>query len=212
MPYGKFITFEGIDGCGKTTQLNLMADWLAERDFGVVTAREPGNTPVGDAIRRILLDSKTVGITPIAEVLLYYASRIQNVEQVIKPALAGGKIVLCDRFNDASWAYQGFGRQLGVEFLRTLDELVLDGFRPDRTIVIEIDAATSVERARFRNTGMGADENRFEAEARDFFERVAEGYRWLQRREPSRFFVIDGNRSRELIHGEIVALFDAWLW
>jgi dTMP kinase len=211
MPRGRFISFEGIDGCGKTTQLNLMAERLRPRQFEVVATREPGSTPIGQEIRKILLDSKTTGLTSIAEVLLYYASRIQNVEQVIKPALAAGKLVLCDRFNDASWAYQGFGRQLGVEFLRTLDDLVLDGFRPDHTLVIDIDSETSLKRAQRRNTAQTYDENRFETEAREFFERVREGYVWLERREPSRFRVIDGNRSIEAVHADIAALFDEWL-
>jgi dTMP kinase len=211
MPKARFISFEGIDGCGKTTQLNLMAERLQARRLEVATTREPGSTPIGQEIRKILLDSKTTGLTSIAEVLLYYASRIQNVEQVIKPALADGKLVLCDRFNDASWAYQGFGRQLGVDFLRTLDDLVLDGFRPDHTLIIDIDAETSLRRAQRRNTAQTYDENRFETEAREFFERVREGYGWLQRRDPSRFYVINGNRPIEAIHADIVALFEEWL-
>ncbi|MDD5545004.1 MAG: dTMP kinase, partial [Acidobacteriia bacterium] len=172
---GIFITFEGIDGCGKTTQLNLLADWLKQRRVDFVITREPGSTPVGDGIRSILLDSKTTHLTPIGEVLLYYASRIQNVEQVIRPALNRGKMVFCDRFHDASWAYQGFGRQLGIEFMKNLDDLVLDGFHPDHTILIEIDIETSIQRAKVRNTNASQDENRFELEAREFFERVAAG-------------------------------------
>lgn len=211
MSRARFISFEGIDGCGKTTQLNLMAERLRARGVDFVATREPGSTPIGQDIRKILLDSKTTGLTPIGEVLLYYASRIQNVEQVIRPALATGKLVLCDRFNDASWAYQGFGRQLGVEFLRTLDDLVLDGFRPDHTLLIDIDVDTSLKRAQRRNTAQTYDENRFETEAREFFERVREGYDWLQRREPSRFFQIDGNRPVEAVHADIVAVFDEWL-
>jgi dTMP kinase len=211
MSRARFISFEGIDGCGKTTQINLMAERLRARGVSFVATREPGSTPIGQDIRKILLDSKTTGLTSMGEVLLYYASRIQNVEQVIKPALAAGKLVLCDRFNDASWAYQGFGRQLGVEFLRTLDDLVLDGFHPDHTLIIDIDVDTSVNRAQRRNTAQTCDENRFETEAREFFERVREGYGWLQRREPSRFFQINGNRPVEAVHADIVALFDEWL-
>lgn len=211
MSRGKFIAFEGIDGCGKTTQINLMTDWLRSRGFDVLISREPGSTPVGDGIRKILLDSRTTHLTPIGEVLLYYASRIQNVKQIIQPALEAGKTVLCDRFNDASWAYQGFGRQLGVEFMRTLDDLVLDGFRPHHTVLIDIDVDTSVSRAKVRNNGMSADENRIELEAREFFERVLEGYRWLVRREPSRFHVVDGNRSVEAVHEDIRRPFEEWL-
>lgn len=211
MSRARFISFEGIDGCGKTTQVNRMADWLHARQIELVTTREPGSTPIGQEIRKVLLDSKTTGLTPTGEVLLYYASRIQNVEQVIKPALDAGRLVLCDRFHDASWAYQGFGRQLGVEFLRTLDDLVLDGFHPDHTVIIDIDVDTSLRRARCRNTTQACDENRFETEAREFFERVREGYRWLQQREPSRFYVIDGNRTVEAIHADIVTLFVDWL-
>jgi dTMP kinase len=207
----RFISFEGIDGCGKTTQLRLMTERLRARGVDFVATREPGSTPIGQDIRKILLDSKTAGLTSIGEVLLYYASRIQNVEQVIKPALAAGKLVLCDRFNDASWAYQGFGRQLGVEFLRILDDLVLDGFRPSHTLIIDIDVDTSLKRAQHRNTAQIFDENRFETEAREFFERVREGYAWLQRREPSRFFQINGNRPVEAVHADVVALFEEWL-
>jgi dTMP kinase len=207
----RFISFEGIDGCGKTTQLRLMTERLRARGVDFVATREPGSTPIGQDIRKILLDSKTAGLTSIGEVLLYYASRIQNVEQVIKPALAAGKLVLCDRFNDASWAYQGFGRQLGVEFLRILDDLVLDGFRPSHTLIIDIDVDTSLKRAQHRNTAQIFDENRFETEAREFFERVREGYAWLQRREPSRFFQINGNRPVDAVHADVVALFEEWL-
>ncbi len=211
MRRGLFISFEGIDGCGKSTQLNLMADVLCARHIDLVATREPGSTPIGHQIRKILLDSKTTGLTPVAEVLLYYASRIQNVEQVIKPALEAGRMVLCDRFHDASWAYQGFGRQLGVEYLRTLDDLVLDGFHPDHTIVIDIDVSTSISRAQSRNSNQAVDENRFETEDRAFFERVLEGYRWLARREPARFHVVNGNRSIEAIHQDVVKLFEGWM-
>jgi dTMP kinase len=211
MHRGRFISFEGIDGCGKTTQLNLIAEQLRAEGMDVVTTREPGATSVGQQIRKILLDSKTTGLTPVAEVLLYYSSRIQNVEQIIKPALAEGKWVLCDRFHDASWAYQGFGRQLGVEFLRTIDDMVLDGFHPHKTIVIEIDVETSLARAQHRNTNQPIDENRFETEAREFFERVLEGYRWLKQREPTRFHCVDGNRPIEEVHRDISKLFEGWV-
>ncbi len=211
MPRGRFISFEGIDGCGKTTQLNLMKTWLESHGHEVVVTREPGSTVIGQQIRKILLDSKTIGLTPISEVLLYFASRIQNVEQVIKPAIARGRIVLCDRFHDASWAYQGFGRQLGIEFLRTLDDLVLDGFHPDHTVLIHIDVNTSIARAQVRNTQMTADENRLELEGREFFDRVSAGYQWLLNREPGRIHLIDGNRPIDAIHADIVTLFESWL-
>lgn len=211
MPKGKFITFEGIDGCGKTTQLNLLVDWLNQQQVDFVVTREPGSTPVGDGIRSILLDSKTKHLTAIGEALLYYASRIQNVEQVIRPALDQGKIVFCDRFHDASWAYQGFGRQLGIEFMRNLDDLVLDGFHPDHTILIEIDIETSIRRAKARNTTSPHDENRFELEAREFFERVAAGYRWLAQREPGRIHVMNGNRTAEEIQADVRELVEPWV-
>ena len=211
MKRGHFFSFEGIDGCGKTTQINLIHSWLLARGVEAIITREPGSTPIGQEIRKVLLDSRTVDLTSAAEALLYYTSRIQNVKQVIQPALDAGKTVLCDRFHDASWAYQGFGRQLGVEFMRALDDLVLDGFHPDQTILIDIDLATSVARARSRNTSMTADESRFELEDKEFFERVLKGYRWLAEREPSRFHWIDGNRTVEAIHKDITKLFESWI-
>ncbi len=204
---GRFITFEGIDGSGKTTQLRLLAEHLGASGIAVTMAREPGGTPVGDAIRRILLESATVHLEPVAEVLLYFASRAQNVRQVILPALEAGSVVLCDRYVDASTAYQGCGRGLGLEVVFDLERIACAGLKPDLTFVIDIDPRTSVARALSRNrdaTATGAlDESRFERESLDFFARVRSGYLEIARREPERVVVIDGERTPEQVQADI---------
>ena len=204
---GRFITFEGIDGCGKTTQLEMVAERLRALNMPVTRAREPGGTAVGDAIRRILLDSATVRLAPVAEVLLYFASRAQNVDEVIGPALESGRVVLCDRFVDASAAYQGAGRGLGSELIENLERIACRGVKPDLTFILDIEPATSIRRALERNrdaaeTG-SADENRFEGESLEFFSRVRGAYLEIAAREPGRAVVIDGERSRQAVQQEV---------
>jgi dTMP kinase len=204
---GKFITFEGIDGSGKTTQLELLERRLESLGLPVVRAREPGGTAVGEAIRRILLDSATVRLAPVAEVLLYFASRAQNVDEVIEPALEAGRVVLCDRFVDASAAYQGCGRGLGLEVVYALERIACRGLKPDATFVLDIAPRTAVSRALERNRGAAAagavDESRFEREDERFFARVRQAYLDIAAREPQRVAVINGERSIEAIHGEV---------
>ena len=143
MSPGRFITFEGIDGCGKTTQLRAFAAWLRESGRDVVETVEPGGTPIGREARRVLLDPASVGMDPRTELLLYFASRAQNVAETIRPALAAGKIVVCDRFTDSTLVYQGCGRGLDSSVIRDLDRIACAGLQPDLTVLIDIDVATS---------------------------------------------------------------------
>lgn len=202
-----FLTFEGIDGSGKSTQLQMLSARLRDRGMEVTTAREPGGTAIGDAIRRILLDSATQRLAPEAELLLYFASRAQNVSEVIAPALAEGRVVLCDRYVDASAAYQGYGRGLGTDAVMHLEKIACRGLKPARTWVLDIEPSTAVARALERNRGAAAsgssDESRFERESLEFFARVRRGYLEIAAREPSRVVVVNAERPIEAIHAEI---------
>jgi dTMP kinase len=189
---GRFITFEGMDGCGKTTQLRLFAQFLREQGREVVETVEPGGTAIGQQIRRILLDPASVEIHARTELLLYFASRAQNVEQVIRPALAAGKVVLCDRFTDSTLVYQGCGRGLDTQIVRDLDRIACQGLKPDATVLIDIDLETSLHRARRRNERVGPAESRIDEEGAAFHERVRKGYLALAEAEPERIAVIDG--------------------
>lgn len=201
---GLFFTFEGIDGSGKTTQLNLLANYLARLNIPYLVTREPGGTELGERIRRVLLSRSSAGMDSRTELLLMFASRAQNVAQTIRPALERGVVVLCDRFTDASLAYQGYGRGLDLAFIRRLDRFACQGLNPDLTFVLDIDPRTSVRRARRRNTAARRDEGRFEQEARKFHERVRRGYRALARREPRRVRIIPGRDAIEAVHERIL--------
>ena len=192
MSAGRFITFEGIDGCGKTTQLRMLAQRLRDRGLDVVETVEPGGTSIGRQIRKILLDPANAGLQPRAELLLYFASRAQNVDEVIRPALEAGRTVLCDRFTDSTLVYQGCGRGLDTEVVRELDRIACRGLRPDVTILIDIDPETSLARARRRNERAGSDESRIDDEDAAFHERVRRGYLALAKSEPDRIIAIDG--------------------
>jgi dTMP kinase len=183
-----FITFEGIDGSGKTTQLRRAAALFPN----ALTTKEPGGTPTADRIRAILLDAAS-HLDPLAEVLLFAASRHQHVVEVIRPALEAGRVVLCDRYVDATLAYQGFGRLLDLDRLRALNDWATASLRPDLTLLFDIDEETGVRRAR----GRGGDELRFEAEDLRFYRRVREGYLALATSEPKRFVKIDANGSED---------------
>jgi dTMP kinase len=200
---GLFITFEGLDGSGKTTQIEMAAKRLRRHGCKVLVAREPGGTRTGDAIREILLSSRTTGLDPRTEVLLYFASRAQNVSEVILPALKKGYVVLCDRFSDSSRAYQGQGRQLGADSIEALDGIACQGLTPDRTVLIDIAQRHGVQRARKRNTSAKRDESRMEREGARFFARVRRAFLGLAKAEPRRFRVVNGNRTVEEIHDEI---------
>jgi dTMP kinase len=195
MQRGWFITFEGIDGCGKTTQFRILANWLRDHGREVVETVEPGGTAIGKQIRRILLDPASAEIQPRTELLLYFASRAQNVDEVIRPALEEGRIVLCDRFTDSTLVYQGCGRGLDGEVVRDLDRIACRGLRPDLTLLIDIDVETSLMRAKRRNERVGPAESRIDEESTDFHERVRRGYLALAQSEPDRIVVIDGCRG-----------------
>jgi dTMP kinase len=192
---GCFITFEGIDGCGKTTQFHMLAHWLRERGRRVVETAEPGGTEIGQQIRRILLHPDNYDLRPRTELLLYFASRAQNVEQVIRPALESGQVVLCDRFTDSTLVYQGCGRGLEREVVLDLDRIACRGLKPDITLLIDIDLSTSLARAKRRNERLGKNESRIDDEGTAFHERVRAGYLELAEREPERFCVIDGREA-----------------
>ena len=200
---GIFITFEGIDGSGKTTQLRLLSERLRAAGREVVEAVEPGGTEIGRQIRAIVLDGRNTHLTPRAELLLYFASRAQNVEQVIRPALGEGKVVLCDRFTDSTLVYQGCGRGLGVGVVLALDEIACPGLKPELTVLVDIDLDESLRRARNRNTQSATAETRLEDESREFHRRVRDGYLALAAREPQRFIVIDGAASVEEVAARI---------
>jgi dTMP kinase len=205
---GKFITFEGLDGCGKSTQLERLAVKLRELGLSVLVTREPGGTPAGEKIRQLLLDAKTSGLVPTAELALMFAARAQHIEEVILPALSAGKFVLCDRFTDSSEAYQGGGRKLGSKIVLDLHRALCSGLNPDITILMDSDVNASVERARRRNQSRSksdtVDENRFEQENRAFFDRVHTAYLEIARREPERVLVVDARGTPDQTHARIL--------
>jgi dTMP kinase len=195
-----FITFEGIEGSGKSTQLRR----LAERITGSVVTKEPGGTPTADRIRAILLDS-AMKLDPIAELFLFAASRRQNVVEVIRPALERGAAVLCDRFTDSTLAYQGFGRLINLDQLRTLNAWATDSLTPDLTFLFDLPEETGLSRARSRNAEAVKDEGRFEAEDLRFHRRAREGYLSLALAEPSRFAVINAEGDVDDVQARVVA-------
>ena len=207
---GKFITFEGLDGCGKSTQLEKLAGALRARGLSPVVTREPGGTPTGEQIRQLLLYTGTGGLAPLAELALMFASRAQHIKQVIEPALAEGRMVLCDRFTDSTEAYQGGGRKLGSAPVLELHRILCGDLQPDLTILMDSDVAASVERARRRNKsrsengGGQKDENRFEQENRAFFGRVRNAYLAIAAREPERAALIDARGTVNETHRAIM--------
>ncbi len=200
---GKFITFEGIDGSGKSTQLRLLAKRMRAQGLPVVENVEPGGTPIGRQIRRILLDSANQDLCPTAEMLLMFAARAQNVDQWILPALGEGKIVLSDRFTDSTLAYQGVGRGLGAEIVLDVDRIACRGLVPDLTIYIDIDAVTGLTRAHARNRDDASEETRLDEEEVGFYRKVREGYRAIAAEEPNRFRLIDGARTIDEIAADV---------
>jgi len=209
---GKFITFEGLDGTGKSTQMRKLAAVLREAGHKVVETREPGGTATGEKIRKVLLDSGTAGLAPLAEMALMFASRAQHIAEVIEPALAAGAIVLCDRFTDSTEAYQGSGRRLGSDSVRELHRVLCGNLQPDLTILMDSNPHASVSRARRRNKrnskggGRSHDENRFEQETRAFFGRVRDGYLAIAKREPQRMIVVDARGTPAQTHQRILGV------
>ena len=199
---GLFITFEGIDLCGKTTQAKLLVAHLKDKGFDVLLTREPGGPGISEKIRQILLNPENHAMTSMAELLLYEASRAQHTEELIRPALSDGKLVICDRFGDASFAYQGHGRRLGGELVRRLNDMATGGLSPDLTIVLDLPPEEAARRAE----GKDWQADRLEGEKIDFHRRVREGYLRLAEEEPERVRVIDGRGPVEQIQGRIRAL------
>ncbi len=199
MERGLFITFEGADGCGKTTQLKLLADYLTQKGYEVVITREPGAKGLGEKIREILLNYGG-DISDRCESFLFLADRAQHIDMIINPAIQAGKIVLCDRHTDSSVAYQGYGRQLPVEGIKMLNEIAVNGRHPDLTLVFDIDVETSLSR-------VGKEKDRMESAGKDFFNRVREGYLEIAKQEPQRVKVLDASKSIDEIHKNVVKLF-----
>ena len=200
---GVFITFEGMDGSGKTTQMHRLAARLRAAGRTVLETAEPGGTPIGQKIRRILLDSANRELCPPAELLLYFASRAQNVEEWILPALERGEIVLADRFTDSSLVYQGRGRGLGEDAVVALDRIACRGLKPRLTILVEIDAETSLARARARNAAEPHCETRMDDQSLDFHRSVYQAYRELAEREPERVKTVDGRAPIDAIEAQV---------
>jgi dTMP kinase len=207
---GKFITFEGLDGTGKSTQMRKLAEALRVLGHKVVETREPGGTATGEKIRKVLLDSRTAGLDPLAEMALMFASRAQHIAEVIAPGLDHGSVVLCDRFTDSTEAYQGHGRKLGSEAVLELHRVLCGNLQPDLTVLLESNATASVNRARRRNKRGSksghdhGDENRFEQETRAFFVRVHEGYLAIAAREPARVVMMDARGTPGQTHQRIL--------
>jgi dTMP kinase len=200
---GRFITFEGPEGSGKSTQLRLLAERLRKAGQDVLETQEPGGTPIGIQIRHVLLDAKNRELCPTAELLLMFASRAQNVDECILPALSAGRTVLSDRFTDSTLVYQGVGRGLGAELVYELDRIACRGLVPDLTLVIDIDAETGLARARRRSVRAEDSETRIEEQDVGFHRRVRDAYRQLAADEPARVKLIDGSQTREAVAEQV---------
>lgn len=207
MSRGFFVTFEGLDGSGKSTQLRKLAQWLEQQGHRVTVTRQPGGTTIGDRIRALLLDSRTAALDAHTELGLMFADRAQSIAEIIRPALERGEVVLCDRYTDSTEAYQGGGRELGSEIVLQLHAAMCGNLWPDLTVLLLPDLARSLERARTRNardSRKGADENRFEREDERFYRRVYDKYREIATREPGRVMVVKGDGGIEEVHKRIV--------
>src|SRR5580693_5545934 len=200
---GLFITFEGMDGSGKTTQMHRLATRLRNLGRTVLETAEPGGPPIAMKIRRILLDSANREISPTTEILLYFASRAQNVDEWIMPALARGEIVLSDRFTDSSLVYQGTGRNLGADTVKALERIACRGLKPHLTVLVDVDAEASLMRARARNAAAPHCETRLDDEALEFHQKVWEAYHALATAEPNRVKLVDGRAGLDTIEAAI---------
>ncbi len=203
---GLFITFEGIEGVGKTTQVQLAADWLQQQGHDVLLTREPGGTITGQAIRNLLLDKARTDILPDTELLLMFADRSQHLQEMILPALEQGKTVICDRFTDATFAYQGYGRGLPLKRISELEAYVQQGLQPDLTILLDAPVTLGLERA-----GKRGPADRFEQEDKYFFESIREGYLQRASDHDMRFRVINANQTIEQVFGSIQSVLKDFL-
>jgi dTMP kinase len=208
---GLFITFEGMDGSGKSTQMRRLAARLRDLGRTVIETVEPGGPPIAMKIRRILLDSANQELSPVAELLLYFASRAQNVDEVIRPALARGEIVLSDRFTDSSLVYQGYGRGLGADAVRDLERVACRGLKADLTILVDVDAEASLARARARNEAEPHCETRMDDQSLDFHRTVHRAYHALAEAEPERVRVVNGRAGIDEIEREVWTIVSAYV-
>ena len=202
MDSGKLITFEGLDGCGKSTQLGKATDWLNAHGYSVLKTRQPGGTIIGQQIRSILLNPEHEELQPESELLLYLADRIQHLQELILPAKTAGKIVLCDRFHDSTVAYQGYGRGLNLNSIESIVAYCIKPYAPDLTILLNISPETVDSRLERRQEH--AEKDRLDLESLSFFKRVSQGFQELAATEPDRFICINGEQDIEEIHLQIV--------
>lgn len=203
MKKGLFITFEGADGCGKTTQMELLAEYLQKTGKDVVLTREPGGKGLGEKVREILLNYEG-DVSDRCESFLFLADRAQNIDTIVKPAIEQGKIVLCDRHTDSTIAYQGYGRGLDIQEINMLNNLATGGKKPNLTFVFDIDVNTSMKR-------VGAKKDRLESAGIEFHNRVRSGYLKLAQQEPERIKVIDATESVEQIHNQVTKIFNSYI-
>ena len=208
-----FITLEGIEGSGKTTQIWRLVEFFEDRGIECVATRQPGGTLIGENIRSILLDPANSALEPLAELLLYLADRAQHINELIRPALKNGKTVVCDRYFDATLVYQGFARGLSIELIRQLHQLLFDDLKPDVTLLLDLSPQAGLERAwqQLNNGQRSGDESRFEAEAVAFHEKVRAGYLELARLEPERFRIIDAAQTQNQVFAAMRQIVSSFL-
>jgi dTMP kinase len=202
---GRFITFEGPEGSGKTSQIRVLRDFLAGKGFDVLVTREPGGTAIGDQIRSILHDHANAAMIPATEILLFSASRAQLVAEVIRPALKQGSVVLCDRYADSTFAYQGYGLGLPLDALRTITDFATGGLRPDLIVCLDLPVKEGLRRKRAAFECGKSEWNRIDARELAFHQRVRDGYHELARREKGRWVIVDAARPFEAVSEEIIA-------
>ncbi len=202
-----FITLEGIEGAGKTTQVKHIVAYLKSKGYGCVVTREPGATHIGKKIRKILLDPESRDLDPLTELLLYMADRVQHVKEIITPALSAGKVVLCDRFFDATVVYQGYARGIDIGLINKVHELVLDGLKPDITILLDLPVEIGLSRAweQIKTGTRNGNETRFEEETLAFHQKVRASYLKLASLEPDRFRIIDATQNEDKVRRDIIA-------
>jgi len=202
---GTFISFEGSEGSGKSTQARLLRDWLKRQGIDTILTREPGGTPIGERIREVLLSLDHKEMDPITELFLYLASRRQHIKELIEPALNSGNVVITDRFSDSTLAYQGYGRGLDLSLIESLNRTATGGLSPDLTIVLDVDVREGLS----RNLEIKSD--RLETEDIEFHEKVRKGFIEIAKKEPERVFIIETKNGIEKTHNEIVALVRKWI-
>jgi dTMP kinase len=208
-----FITLEGIEGSGKTTQISRLVEFLEDRGIECVTTRQPGGTLIGENIRSILLDPANSALEPMAELLLYMADRSQHIDELIRPSLEAGKTVICDRYFDATVVYQGFARGLNIELIRKLHQILFDDLKPDITLLLDLAPQVGLQRAwqQLNNGQRSGLESRFEAETVTFHEKVRAGYLELARLEPNRFQIVDAAQSQDQVFTAISTIISSIL-